>query len=527
MINIKIQNNRIAVDSYPSLSAGAVNDFEISFRFVDSGWDDLTKIAVFTAGTTAIRVALENDKCFIPADVLEESGDITIGVYGYEMGDNEEVALRKSPTPLEISVWNGSYNKNATDPTPEQVDICEQALQTAQNAETTAQSVRDDADAGAFDGEDGVSVSNANIDEYGDLIMSMSNGQSVNAGNVLPALQNKTITPSEIPQTAVADDGYYALGSVSVEPIEVEELETITENGTYTADEGKYFKEVTVDVDVNEAYYSSNGRSYTKTVNIPDTVVNIGMNLYQNCTFLENLILPNTLLTIGERAFQGCSHLKNFTIPSSLQSITTRAFSECKSLTEVVFPNITISLSESGTGEGVFASCTSLITVSMPHQITSARYTFINCSKLENVIFPFGYVGQLGDATGGSAMFQNCIALKSIEIPSGTTGIGGSCFQGCRTLSTVSIPASVTAISSTAFLICSSLKNITLGNGFLATVKFSASTRFTADDMVSMFNSLGTVPSGETRTFTLGATNLNKLTSTQKAIATDKGWTLA
>ena len=43
--------------------------------------------------------------------------------------------------------------------------------------------------------------------------------------------------------------------------------------------------------------------------------------------------------------------------------------------------------------------------------------------------------------------------------------------------------------------------------------------------MVSMFNNLATI--GTTKTITLGATNLAKLTEGEKAIATGKGWTLA
>jgi hypothetical protein len=43
--------------------------------------------------------------------------------------------------------------------------------------------------------------------------------------------------------------------------------------------------------------------------------------------------------------------------------------------------------------------------------------------------------------------------------------------------------------------------------------------------MVDMFNNLGVATAA--RTITLGATNLNKLSDEQKAIATEKGYTLA
>ena len=70
---------------------------------------------------------------------------------------------------------------------------------------------------------------------------------------------------------------------------------------------------------------------------------------------------------------------------------------------------------------------------------------------------------------------------------------------------------------------CSKLKSLKL-NGLKIDFDISASTQFTANDLVILFNSLGTTSSG---TITMGSTNLKKLTSAQKAIATNKGWSLA
>ena len=58
-------------------------------------------------------------------------------------------------------------------------------------------------------------------------------------------------------------------------------------------------------------------------------------------------------------------------------------------------------------------------------------------------------------------------------------------------------------------------------------VKFdiSASTQFEKSDLVTILNNLAAVTT--TQTLTMGATNLAKLTDEDKAIATNKGWTLA
>lgn len=74
---------------------------------------------------------------------------------------------------------------------------------------------------------------------------------------------------------------------------------------------------------------------------------------------------------------------------------------------------------------------------------------------------------------------------------------------------------------------CAALENLTIGgtigqNGF----DVSASTKLTHDSLMSIINALEAKTSG-TWTVTLGTTNLAKLTDAEKAIATQKGWTLA
>lgn len=148
MINIKV-NERCILDNYPTVSSGGVNDNELHFEFCKpAAWNGLTKVAIFTASEQSVRVELIEDKCYIPAEVLKAEGDITIGVYGYELVGEDTVALRRSPVPFVVTVEEGSYRESASEPTPQQADICEQAL-------AVAQSVRADADSGLFNGADG------------------------------------------------------------------------------------------------------------------------------------------------------------------------------------------------------------------------------------------------------------------------------------------------------------------------------------------------------------------------------------
>ena len=56
-------------------------------------------------------------------------------------------------------------------------------------------------------------------------------------------------------------------------------------------------------------------------------------------------------------------------------------------------------------------------------------------------------------------------------------------------------------------------------------IDFSSCSKLTRDSLMDIIEHLGSV--SETRTCTLGSTNLAKLTDAEKAIATQKGWTLA
>ena len=63
-------------------------------------------------------------------------------------------------------------------------------------------------------------------------------------------------------------------------------------------------------------------------------------------------------------------------------------------------------------------------------------------------------------------------------------------------------------------------------------INFSSCTKLSHDSMINddgtgAINVLATLESGVTRTLTLGTTNLAKLSDAEKAVATQKGWTLA
>lgn len=128
----------------------------------------------------------------------------------------------------------------------------------------------------------------------------------------------------------------------------------------------------------------------------------------------------------------------------------------------------------------------------------------------------------------GLNSFSTCDSLTSVTIPDSVKSIGGYAFNSCRKLTSVTILSTETICNSTTFLNCTSLTDVTLGEGFNGTgLNLSWSPDLSVDAMVAMFDALVDLTGQTAKTITLGATNLAKLTDTQKQIATNKNWNLA
>jgi len=174
-------------------------------------------------------------------------------------------------------------------------------------------------------------------------------------------------------------------------------------------------------------------------------------------------------------------------------------------------------------GGAAFQNCSSLTTINLPDSLTSiGGYAFQNCSSLTTINLPDSLTS-IGDTA-----FAYCSSLTSISLPDSLTSIGNWVFQNCSSLTTINLPDSLTSIGNWVFQNCSSLENVTIGNGFNCNnLNLSSSTRYSVETMVSWFNALADRTGQSSFKLTIGSTNLNKLTAEQKAIATNKNWTLA
>lgn len=153
MINIDIFDGGRIV-TYGTAVADSVLFEKIHFNF-PAEWDGFAKTAVFTNGETKISVVLnENGKlctgeneCCIPHEVIKAPA-FTVSVFGVS-GDK-----RATTQIAQVSVKPSGYGEGATpaEPTPTEY---EQMVAIANSAEQLAQSVRSDADSGAFKGDKG------------------------------------------------------------------------------------------------------------------------------------------------------------------------------------------------------------------------------------------------------------------------------------------------------------------------------------------------------------------------------------
>ena len=142
-----------------------------------------------------------------------------------------------------------------------------------------------------------------------------------------------------------------------------------------------------------------------------------------------------------------------------------------------------------------------------------SKVSFINCKNITSI---------------GDSAFRECSSLTTVNLPDSLTSIGSFAFRGCSSLTTVELPDSLTSIGQDVFYGCASLTDVTIKIGFNCNnLNLSASNRYTAETIVSWLEALADRTGQTAYKLTIGTTNLNKLTAEQKAIATNKNWTLA
>ena len=116
-----------------------VNEKEIDvtkceFEFADEITNDYVKEAYFTFNGTSYKQIITNNQCDIPGEVLQEKGQVEIGVVAYLVESEEEIK-RYNPSPAYFSTMGGSLRdaENSEPITPSEMEQFEQILEDGLN----------------------------------------------------------------------------------------------------------------------------------------------------------------------------------------------------------------------------------------------------------------------------------------------------------------------------------------------------------------------------------------------------------
>ena len=160
------------------------------------------------------------------------------------------------------------------------------------------------------------------------------------------------------------------------------------------------------------------------SITIPNSVTSIGYTAFYYCTSLTSIIIPNSVTSIGDHAFSYSFSLTSITIPNSVTSIGDRAFEYC-SLTSVTLTGPTIeSFCQSPTNKLLFDA-----------EALGRRKIEVNDQEITDLIIP-NSVTSIGDGA-----FAGCSGLISITIPKSVTNIGNTAFSGCSGLTSITCEA--------------------------------------------------------------------------------------
>ena len=328
-------------------------------------------------------------------------------------------------------------------------------------------------------------------------------------------------------------------------------------NGIYPiGEDGRPTGNVVVPEGVTSLYrYIFSGDVNVTSVSLPSTLVSLNDSSFDGCTALTDVTMNDNIAIIPVYCFRKTA-LTNFSMPRALSEIKNYGFKSCSNLQNISFKK-SYDISYISLGNYVFEDCTSLDSVNFETDDTliyPSNYGFSNCTSLGNnavmEIVNHLYTGAatqncFSGCTGitditipkvGNRMFLGCKSLSHCKILDSETCIYAGLFSGCTSLISVELPATIVSVTSNAltntgssyFLYnCTNLETVTVGEGWDMSMRLDVTANLTVDSMVGIFNNLKDLTGETAKTLTLGSTNLAKLTDEQKAIATNKNWTLA
>lgn len=148
LIKAKVTDQTLEFTLKPMVASGGVNEDVIEFEF-DELWDGFDTVAVFYRSKREVfHKKIVGNRCTVPSEVLRAQGVFYVGVMGVKNN------ITRTTNVLGYELEHGAITVGVEPPEPTP-SIYEQILETVKSTEQIAQSVRDDANAGRFNGAPG------------------------------------------------------------------------------------------------------------------------------------------------------------------------------------------------------------------------------------------------------------------------------------------------------------------------------------------------------------------------------------
>ena len=331
-----------------------------------------------------------------------------------------------------------------------------------------------------------VSVVGANINEDGHLVLSMSDGSTIDAGYAKGEKGDKGDIGPQGPQGIQGPQGEVgpqgpkgergpqgekgdtgAAGRDGTDGRDgVDGSNGIDGKTPYIGDNGNWWignEDTGIIAKTTDFIFNDNGNGTVllayvgsdTNVIIPEKTTEIGVSAFMNNRVISTVEIPDNVTTINESAFENCTSLKEVILPDGLSALGANAFSNCDSLEKAYIPYSLVISDE--WDYGTFAYNDSLKSITWGNATGTDNNgmipynTFQECFNLVSVTIP-DYVYRIADGafarTGisgdlvlacsiGNESFAYCDNITSVIVKMYDTSLGDSAFRYCEKLQKV------------------------------------------------------------------------------------------
>ena len=129
-MKITVNKDNVKIEEFDIVHEGEHRVNKCSFSFSEEYTEELVKKAIFTSQNSSVEVAIIDNECDIPTEILKARNIVLLGVYAYKVTE-DKLDLRYSPGPDAFKVNSGSYIGGANESeeiTPSQFEQYMQAL---------------------------------------------------------------------------------------------------------------------------------------------------------------------------------------------------------------------------------------------------------------------------------------------------------------------------------------------------------------------------------------------------------------